>query len=305
MACVKCFTFNQSTYIKETLDSFCMQNTTFPYVCCIFDDASTDGEPAVISNYLQENFDLEDNSVVRNEETDEYLLTFARHKNNINCFFAVLYLKYNHYSIKKAKNPYISEWQNNSRYIALCEGDDYWTDCLKLQKQFDYMELHPECSMCFHSNYRLYSDGKMVEHHPRRVKDYYDPRDVLLEGGGMLATSSVFFRSCFQLLDVDRPVFWKISPFGDVPFRLYLSTKGLIGYIPETMSVYRKNANESWTRKTINVRSRISVAKSQQKTLNEFDKYTEFKYHKYVICGNLLNWMRCIKMILMILKSKL
>lgn len=137
---VSCMTYNHSPYIVDAMNGFTMQETTFPYVCTIVDDASTDGEQDVIKKYLGEYFDLQDNSVARKEETDDYSLTFARHKSNMNCFFAVLYLKYNHYSIKKSKMPYIAEWNDNVKYIAMCEGDDYWIDPLKLQKQVDIME---------------------------------------------------------------------------------------------------------------------------------------------------------------------
>ncbi|MBR4365861.1 MAG: glycosyltransferase family 2 protein, partial [Bacteroidaceae bacterium] len=77
---VSCMTFNHAPYIEDAMNGFTMQETTFPFVCTIIDDASTDGEQEVIKKYLQEHFDLEDSSVVRNEETDDYVLTFARHK---------------------------------------------------------------------------------------------------------------------------------------------------------------------------------------------------------------------------------
>ena len=91
MVHVTCITFNHAPYIVDAMNGFCKQKTTFQYVCTIFDDYSTDGEQEVIRKYLQEHFNLEDKSVVRNEETDDYLLTFARHKTNENCFFAVYY----------------------------------------------------------------------------------------------------------------------------------------------------------------------------------------------------------------------
>ena len=97
--CVSCFTYNQSPYILECLNGFTQQETTFPFVCTIVDDASTDGEQDVIKKYLEDNFNLDDHSVVRHEETDDYVLTFAQHKSNAYCYFAVLFLKYNHYSI--------------------------------------------------------------------------------------------------------------------------------------------------------------------------------------------------------------
>ena len=154
--CVRCYTFNHASYIVETLNGFTMQITNFPFICTVVDDASTDGEQNEIRIYLEQYFDLQDNTIVRNEETDDYVLIFARHKTNINCYFAVLFLKYNHYCIGKPKYEYIDEWHNHAKYTAICEGDDYWTDPYKLQKQVYYLETHPECGMCY-SNFSKYN----------------------------------------------------------------------------------------------------------------------------------------------------
>ena len=146
--CTNCFTYNHAPYIVDAMNGFTMQETNFPFVCTIVDDASTDGGQEVIRNYFEENFDLHDKSIVRNEETDDYVLCFARHKTNLNCYFAVLFLKYNHYSIKKSKLPYISEWNAIVKYIAICEGDDYWINSKKLQLQVDVLEKHNNYSIC-------------------------------------------------------------------------------------------------------------------------------------------------------------
>ena len=146
MVYVSCMTFNHAPYIVDAMNGFTMQETNFPFICAIIDDVSTDGEQGVIKNYLKEHFALEDKSITRHEETDDYVLTFARHKTNLNCYFAVLYLKYNHYSIKKSKVPYISQWREKAKYIAICEGDDYWIAPDKLQKQVDFMEKYPDIS---------------------------------------------------------------------------------------------------------------------------------------------------------------
>ena len=114
MVFVKCFTFNHAPYIVDAMNGFTMQKTTFPYICCIVDDASTDGEPEVIRKYLKENFDLANKSVARNEETDDYVLCYAQHKTNKNCYFAVLWLKYNHYRKK---------YEIRQEYIRRKHGD--------------------------------------------------------------------------------------------------------------------------------------------------------------------------------------
>ena len=110
MVLVRCYTFNHAAYIEDAMNGFCMQKTTFPFICAIVDDASTDGEQEIIKKYLRQHFDLDDKTFVRNEETDDYIMTVARHKTNKNCTFAVFFLKYNHYSIKKARLTYLDRW---------------------------------------------------------------------------------------------------------------------------------------------------------------------------------------------------
>ena len=156
MVCVECFTYNQSAFIEDTLNGFCIQETSQPYVCVICDDASTDGEPERITDYLKRYFDLDDSQTVIKKETNDYSHIFARHIKNQNCYFSVYFLKYNHY-YKKPKRPYFSEWYEKSQYIAFCEGDDYWTDPMKLQIQYDYLQKHPNYSFCCH-RYKIYDE---------------------------------------------------------------------------------------------------------------------------------------------------
>ena len=125
-------TFNHAPYIEDAMKGFAMQKTDFPFVSLIIDDASTDGTQRIITNFLNKYFDK---SSIREEETNDAHITFAIHKDNPNCHFLTVLLKYNFYSIKKGKTPLVKDWYENPPYRALCEGDDYWTDPLKLQKQ--------------------------------------------------------------------------------------------------------------------------------------------------------------------------
>lgn len=300
---VRCMTYNQASYIVEALNGFCMQQTSFPYVCCILDDASTDGEQDVIRKYLEDYFDLNDNSVVKNEDTDDYFLTFAQHKSNRNCYFAVFYLKYNHYKIWNRKYQYISQWEYVAKYIAMCEGDDYWTDSQKLQKQYVFMEAHPECSLCFHPNYRLYTNGKRIDHYPRIKKNVYGTKDLIILGGPLMATSSLFFR-IFDIVG-NLPKFWANAPVGDVPLRLYLSTKGMVGYIDEIMTVYRKESYGSWSRKNRSIRVWVDFIGKMNKLYEDFDEYTNKRYHYAIVVKKGLNYMICLKGIFSAYKKKL
>ena len=103
LVCIRCFTFNHAPYIEDAMNGFCMQDASFPFVCTIVDDASTDGEQEVIKAYLQKHFDIDDPSIARNEETDDYVLVFARHKTNKNCFFSVFFCTF----VVRRTNVYI------------------------------------------------------------------------------------------------------------------------------------------------------------------------------------------------------
>lgn len=242
---VSCMTFNQAPYIADSMDGFCMQKTTFPFVCTIFDDASTDGEPEVIQQYLQKHFDLEDRSVFR-KETDVFSLVYARHKENANCFFLVVYLKYNHYSkgIGRKKLDYVKDWTDGVPYIALCEGDDYWTDPNKLQMQVDYLDAHPDYSMCFHT-VEIERDGRIIgnDRHSE-VNRVYSTKKIIEAGGGFCATCSLLFRREYN---EELPEFRKIAPIGDYPLQILLAIKGKVFCFTKEMGVYRSGHAGSWT----------------------------------------------------------
>ena len=150
LVATRCFTYNHAPYILDTLQGFAMQQTTFPVVSVIVDDASTDGEATILHNWAKENLALEEEGFAYRRDMEYGELFFARHKDNSNAHFAILLLKENHTRSKRTaqRYSYTLPWIENATYFALCEGDDYWTDPLKLQKQVDYMQQHPQCGLC-------------------------------------------------------------------------------------------------------------------------------------------------------------
>lgn len=239
MVYVSCMTFNQASYIVDAMNGFTMQDTTFPFVCAIVDDASTDGEQGVIKNFFNEHFDLEDKNIVRHEETDDYVLMFARHKTNLNCYFAVIYLKYNHYSIKKSKTPYISQWRDNAKYIALCEGDDYWIAADKLQKQVILLEKNQNCVLTYTSTEVVNEKGKKLI--VRNSKVYSgNCLKQLIRKGNFISTVSVCYRSEAEKgwEEVKNSIPFPVM-MGDKQLWIYLSSKGVFEYIPKPMVCYR------------------------------------------------------------------
>ena len=231
---VSCSTFNQAKYIEKAMDGFTMQETTLPFVCTIIDDASTDGEQEVINNYFQKHFDLEDKTIARNEKTDDFVMTFARHKTNRNCYFAVILLKYNHFSFKKSKAPYIKEWQDNAKYIALCEGDDYWINPHKLQKQVDFLETHLDYSLVY-TNYLEDVNGELLKGSWNLLEgDCIKP--YLLRKGYFPVPSTMFRKEDYYSLEAfPRNRFL----MGDVPLWIRLMRKGKVKKLTDITAVYR------------------------------------------------------------------
>lgn len=231
---VRCMTYNHERYIIDALDGFVMQQTHFPYVCAIIDDASTDRNAEVIRAYLYENFDFKEEGVAYEKDMEYGTVAFARHKTNENCFFAVVFLKENHYSQRKPKFPYLQEWLN-VKYLALCEGDDYWTDSTKLQKQVDFLEADTSYSMCFHK-VNIASQQESDQHLFSYLKEGdYSAKKVYRRW--VVPTCTVLYRR-----DEERP--FERNPavvFGDIFMWLQLAERGKLRCMGFTGATYRRH----------------------------------------------------------------
>lgn len=240
MVATRCFTYNQQSFIEDALRGFAMQETTFPVVTLIVDDASTDGEPEVIKSFISNYF----NSPYRVEESADYQLICANHKSNPNCIFVVFLLKYNHFSIKKSKLPYLSEWNDKAKYLAICEGDDSWIKKDKLQKQVEALESHPECGMCYTAYRYLYQESG-------NFKDIFTPNSIIHDGEFMwellsfqvmIGTATVLMRS-----DLYRTIMnscaedYKGYLMGDTQTWFHFARISKVYYLPEITMVYRKH----------------------------------------------------------------
>lgn len=289
---VRCFTYNQSKYITDTMNGFCMQQTNFPFICCIVDDASTDGEQEVIDEYLKENFDFSDGSEAYKKETDYGYITYARHKTNRNCYFYVIYLKENHYSNPQLHGKvmnYLEQWHSMCDCEAMCEGDDYWVNPLKLQKQYDFMKTHPDYIMCF-TNFNLYyqnekrMEASVLTNQPERFPHEFSIEQWILAKAYVGPMSWMYRTSCLSLIPKlggpDGTFVW---------FAFFIATSKVKCLIDDTTAVYRINDGSVTHLKRISeiYKRTIGLFKIQIKLTDLYvssdqrDSYKEMLYQDY------------------------
>lgn len=224
------------------MNGFCMQQTTFPFVAIIVDDASTDGEPDVIRNYLNSHFNMEQADCW---ETDDAHFIYARHLNNENCYFVVILLKYNFLQIKKDKAPLYAKYEEDVKYIALCEGDDFWCAKDKLQMQVGYMEVDSKCGMVY-TNIRQYLQEEGI------YKDGWCKQSTFEE---MLYNNKVCTASTCYSKELYQQYLNEIQPaekkwlMGDYPLWLFFFANSTPYFISDVMATYRvlKNSASHFT----------------------------------------------------------
>lgn len=211
---IRCLVYNHEPYLRQCLDGFVMQKTTFPFEAIVHDDASTDGSAAIIREYAEKYPDI----IKPVYETENL---FSKGGNLLSR------------AMNNATHP-------DSRYIALCEGDDYWTDPNKLQLQVDFLESHPEYSMCFHrANTLIDKTGEEMHGLPgdtfRNIQDR-DYESTELFQIWTVPTASMVYRKECQFYPVKRK--YQLLN-GDIMRVLSCAEMGKVRGMDRMMSVYR------------------------------------------------------------------
>ena len=264
---ILCMTYNHAHYIKDAMNGFCMQKTNFPFVAIIIDDASTDGEPNIISKYLEDHFDMAN---AQYDENDDAKRIAAIHKDNPNCHFLVIFLKYNFCSIKKSKSSFYKDWAINVPYIAWCEGDDYWTNPHKIQKQVDFLEAHPDYGLVYAKADKYYqASEEMVTASP--VDDYQEKgyNDIIWRNPITTLTALYRTKAVERFAEFRNGVKFGI---GDLPTWLYISHRYRVHFMNETVGVYRHVSDSASHGKTYEKR---------KKYLDDIFKVVSFFAEKY------------------------
>lgn len=254
MVSVICNAYNHEPYIAEALQSFVDQKTNFRFEVIVHDDASTDGTAHIIREYAEKYPDIIKPILeIENQHSKGKAITFG-----------------------------IDLPVTKGKYIAICEGDDFWTDVNKLQKQFDMMESDPEISLCCHANNRIVASTKKQINVMRSIigqNGFIDYRDLLSESNFPHLSSMMLKRSDY----VNLPDTFRGLPVGDYPLRAYLLSLGKIYYFDDVMSSYRVMSQSSWSKEyRFKMDYRYNANKKMDNFLLMYDEHTAHKYHDYI-----------------------
>lgn len=256
---VICITFNQEKYIRKALDGLLMQKTSFMYEILVHDDASTDCTPDIIKEYAE----------------------------RYPTIITPILQKENQYSrgVKITKDLLIP--MARGKYIAVCEGDDYWTDPNKLQLQTDAMESHPECSMCVHKVQGISEDEKnrfrtfpIDDMETGKISAERIMHRMLAEGEWVFHTTSYFFRKADALeMNNKGCEFWNKPAYGDFSYMQMAALKGDFYYINRTMSTYRMGSLGSVVRRDKAVDHQKQRNIRFINAIKDFDEVSNYVFH--------------------------
>jgi len=251
---IVCDTYNHAPYVKRALDGFLCQETDFPFEIVVHDDASTDGTADIIRAYEKEHPDL----------------------------FRCVYRTENIYR----KDPKILEHYvfplARGKYIAICEGDDYWTSPHKLQKQISYMEAHPECTLCVCAADLVDPEGNGIGSvSPYPLDTDVPTEDVIRGGGGFVATASIVAPT---RLAQNRAAFCDMTDVDDAVLQIWFASNGTTHYFSESMCAYRQSVPGSWTM-TYHASGRETQVRHHEglaRALRAFDTESGYRWHDAV-----------------------
>ena len=202
-------TYNHEKYIEQAIQAVLAQKTKFAIELLICNDSSTDQTAEIVGSCIQRNSSL------------------------VNIRY-----EHHHQNIGMMQNFKTGLELCAGKYIALCEGDDYWTDPYKLQKQLDFLEANPTYFLCHHDFVILNEEGKRFL--PMVGEEIPLEYDIIkLAEKNIIGTLTVMFRNCISAM----PSWFSDVSSGDYALHLFVASHGCIKYIPEVMAVYRKHSN--------------------------------------------------------------
>lgn len=262
LASVVMTTYNHENYIRKAIEGVLMQKTNFPIELIIGEDCSNDNTRNIVLEY-----------------ENKYPL--------------IIKLLLSEKNLGMTENYIRTVQATTGKYIAFCEGDDYWTDPLKLQKQVDFMEANEDCSLCYHTIRVKTADGSRKDYFfgPRNISEptKYNLEDFIKANNKIgIRTSAMMIRSEVVL----NAMKWQIqSPVGDLSLQLYCGLKGKYGYLPDEMAVYNRGNPGAWSANYHSAEWRLKQIHDLNKAYTLFNVNTNYKYHEIIKKRN-EDWIR-------------
>ncbi|MFW5879430.1 MAG: glycosyltransferase family 2 protein [bacterium] len=261
---ISCTTYNHEPFIEDALEGFLIQETDFPFEILIHDDASTDKTAEIISRYERKY-----PSIVK-----------------------PIYQKENQYSKNIKPNQFYNFPRSKGKYIALCEGDDYWIDKKKIQLQKNIIDTY-DVSMVVHPAMRISYDNEKLENqifcwHGNQYKKV-DGKEAFFQIGQLYPTASYFIDKIY----IDEYILFMqdVNPtYGDFFIEAICSKKQFY-YIPRVMSVYRRNHNNSYSYKNKYYNNKTKYS-NHHKNVNAVKKLSKYDWIDKHMIENRLALMR-------------
>lgn len=276
---VRCYTFNHSEFIEDALNGFVMQQTNFPFVCLVVDDASTDGAQEVIKTWMERECDM---SRAETIDIPTSIVIIVPHKKNLSCTFAFYLLKQNLYRVKGGKLRHVTPWREKCEYEAMCEGDDYWIDSLKLQKQVDFLDEHKNFSICSHRIYR-YDQDTNIYYQDCLDNMFHNHEGYIFNNRTRVwisETSSIVFRISCDKEYLNYPQMTRDN------VHVYFLLKAGCGFcMTSKMSVYRQHVGGIFSKQD-NESRLVNGSYKSLKLLYEFERTPDSQYLYYRAYAN-------------------
>ncbi len=273
---IRCMTYNHERFIRQCLDGFVMQKTNFRFEVIVHDDASTDNTAAIIREYAEKYPDI----------------------------IKPIYETENQYSKQDGSLRRILDAHTHGKYVAMCEGDDYWTDPYKLQKQVDFLESHPDYVMCSHRfDQYIQEKGVLVEDADKDFKGADYDLQNLIGGKWLTQTLTVMYRR--SALDLKRYEQYGMSMDIILFYELLLHGKGYC--FPEAMGVYRYHDGGVWSevsqnrRRLIEFKARLAIYSVEQSDMAA--RFLLYQFAKAMSRKWVLEQWRMMVKVLRILKK--
>lgn len=266
-----CITYNHENFIKKAIEGFLIQKVNFKYEILIHDDASTDKTIEILKEYEEKYSDI----------------------------IKIIYQKENQYSQGKDPIKYLYDLANG-KYLSFCEGDDYWIDEYKLQKQIDFLEKNKEYSATYHNTFVVNKIGELYyeyqdafplfKSHEITIKDL--ERSKILSGQLATIVCRNFWKKWTKF---QKSIYLKADVNGDEKLSVTFPLEGKVYYFEEIMSCYRRTFDtESWNSRNRNRDNKYYFSKSCEilkkylKEMYNYDLEMEFTPSIYVLFSKTL-----------------